>query len=317
MIVRELHELARVEVRGAGRPRMRGLRHDGVVAAVGEPQCAARIVDDDVDARIGERIALAQRAVTRLASMTLGSSSMTSIWRTLGGTPSTTTPPPKPTISMSRALRARDHREWRQPEFTAEALQRSGAVHQRFGQAVGAQGQAAVLRQHHDARAAADVVIEHAPIGSDVERRSDQQGHRSLRPEERATGDGDHGNRDRENAIHGQQQPQRNDAQCGTGEHGDADRAFVAQLGNQDESRGERADDRADGVPRVDAGARRRGIGGVARQHAHGEWIGHADGEVMGSSSRPANSALGTRHRNPTCGRPTAVPRFSAAATRG
>ena len=33
VIVRELHELARVEMRGAGRPRMRGLRHDGVVAA--------------------------------------------------------------------------------------------------------------------------------------------------------------------------------------------------------------------------------------------------------------------------------------------
>ena len=65
VIVRELHELARVEMRCAGGPRMRGLRHDGVVAAVGEPQRAARVVEDDVDARIGERIALAQRARLR------------------------------------------------------------------------------------------------------------------------------------------------------------------------------------------------------------------------------------------------------------
>ena len=83
-------------------------------------------------------------------------------------------------------LRARDDRERRQPEFAAEARHRAGAVHQRFGQAVGAQGQAAVLRQHHHARAAADVVIEHASIGSDVERRGHQQLHGRLPAEKNA-----------------------------------------------------------------------------------------------------------------------------------
>src|SRR5690606_32342126 len=59
-------ELASEQMGRRSSPGMRGLRDNEVVAPVGEPQRIACIVDDDLDARISERIrpsAARQRSV--------------------------------------------------------------------------------------------------------------------------------------------------------------------------------------------------------------------------------------------------------------
>ncbi len=55
------HELERVEVRGACSPGVRGLRDDCVVSAAREVERAARVVGDEDEPRVEQRIALAQR----------------------------------------------------------------------------------------------------------------------------------------------------------------------------------------------------------------------------------------------------------------
>lgn len=81
--------------RGAHHPGVRRLRDDGVVAACGQRERAPRVVRNEIDARIEQRVAPAQRArgAVRLDHdrLELDHIEMSS---TDGGTPSTTTPPP-------------------------------------------------------------------------------------------------------------------------------------------------------------------------------------------------------------------------------
>ena len=112
-----------------------------------------------------------------------------------------------------------------------------GLVHERFGQAVGAQGEAAVLREHHDARAAADVVIQRRARGADIERRGDEQAHRRLRAEEHAAASAATVDAAPSTRVHRQQQPQRGDTpSAALANTATLDRAFVPQLGNQHEA---------------------------------------------------------------------------------
>jgi hypothetical protein len=53
--------------------------------------------------------------------------------------------------------------------------------------------------------------------------------------------------------------------------------------------------DGPDRVPGVHARAGRSGVAGIAREHAHGEWIGHADRKVIGSSNKPRTARSSAR----------------------
>ncbi len=62
MPFRERHELTREQVRRTGRPWVRRLRHDEIVTLARQAQRIARVVRDDVDPRIRERVDGAQLA---------------------------------------------------------------------------------------------------------------------------------------------------------------------------------------------------------------------------------------------------------------
>ena len=56
VLANQLEELAGVEMRGGGGPRMRRLRSDGVVSLVCEQEGAARVVENELDPRIRQRV---------------------------------------------------------------------------------------------------------------------------------------------------------------------------------------------------------------------------------------------------------------------
>lgn len=56
MIVGEFEELPGVEVGGSGRPRVGGLRDDGIVGFSGEFQSPPGIIDDNIDALVFEGV---------------------------------------------------------------------------------------------------------------------------------------------------------------------------------------------------------------------------------------------------------------------
>ena len=221
---------------------------------------------------------------------------MTSMLRTVGGTPSTTTPPPNPTISMSRAFGRAITASGDSQYSPLNRCSDPGLSISASGRPLVRKRQAAVLRQHDDARAAADVVIEHAALVADVERRGHQQGHRRLRPEEHATGDRQHGlarwraTRFTGSSTHTRRRPARR------------------WRTRRRESRLRIAARESAGIPRPASPtmaptvfhAYTRALAGAAssaslRQHAHGQWIGHADGEGHGQQQQAGRTARWAR----------------------
>ncbi len=109
-VAHQREELARVEMGGAGRPGMRGLRDDRVVARLREQERAARVVHVHVHARIGERVASrAARRARGSRARTSGSSSITSIDATSAARASSAAPTAEPDDQHARAVGPREH----------------------------------------------------------------------------------------------------------------------------------------------------------------------------------------------------------------
>ena len=173
-------------------------------------------------------------------------------------------------------------------------------IHERFGQAVRAQCESAILREQNHARAASDVVEEDA-AGAHVERGSHEQPLRLLRHEEQHAAR-QHRNRDGDAAFHRHEQPQGEDAEHRAQVDGNPDRSLVTQCRNQQEAGRQRTDDCADRIPRIHARTGGRRVVGIAREDSHGEWIGHADRErhrqqQQSGKQRVVHQAGGTRQQ--------------------
>ncbi len=177
-------------------------------------------------------------------------------------------------------MRTRDDRERREPELAAESRRHAARFHHRLRQSVGPKHEAAILLQHDDAGTPADLVVRDVAVRGDVERRSAQQLFGNGRVEEKTHGGAyrQHGPSEEKRRRSGKP-PRACDGNRATCDHGELNGPFEAQPGDQHEPRRERADDRANRVPRIDARARHRGVVRAVREDSDRQRKGRSDEE--------------------------------------
>ena len=266
---RELEETARIEVGGAGGPRVRGLRHQDVVAARREHQRVACIVLDQPQPRIGERIV---RARGREAGIGVDHARL-QLDHIDGPQPCRDVLHRDPSAESDDEHAGRfgpcGDRQRGEPALAMPYRRRAGATYGRLREAVGAQIEAAVvafLDEHR--RRAPDREEALLAGGGIVDQRRVDDGARQRWPEQDRGGQSRRGRRGLQRSRDIGERPQRHDRGGETEGDGEARGALERERRDEPHAGGDGAGDRADGVERVDAPGRARRVDAAVAEQA-------------------------------------------------